>query len=285
MLTIPKKTESLFTRKLNLGCGNRYSKFWINIDFNSTTPEVMPCNLLEKLPFADNSIDVVYSSHFLEHFSKTEGERILAECFRILRPNGILRIVVPDLEYTCREYLRVLDTLDSNDAHHRYEWIILELLDQMVRTQSGGLMRTYWETISENQEKATMNYIDDRMGYKFREEVTVETKHRLLIDKLRGININKIKNKLTYIYINAVKKLLPNSLRESVLDDTVVGEKHKWMYDRYSLTKACQQAGFKNINILDAYTSSIPNFKDEHLDTNPDSTPYKPGSLYCEAVK
>ena len=49
------------------------------------------------LPFADASVNVVYSSHFLEHLHRVEGGRLVAEMYRVLKPEGLLRLTVPDL--------------------------------------------------------------------------------------------------------------------------------------------------------------------------------------------
>lgn len=57
------------------------------------------------LPFADNSADVIYSSHMLEHLTPAGGRRFLAEAHRVLAPGGILRIAVPDLERLARTYI------------------------------------------------------------------------------------------------------------------------------------------------------------------------------------
>lgn len=114
--------------KLNLGCGSRVPDGWINVDyalgarlakapifrvmnrrlglFNLDWNERIHIhNLTKKFPWADSSIDVVYSSHTLEHFTKEDGRMFLAECHRVLRKNGIIRIVVPDLRYIVDEYI------------------------------------------------------------------------------------------------------------------------------------------------------------------------------------
>ena len=57
------------------------------------------------LPFADNSVYYVYSSHTFEHFTYEESAQIAQDCWRVLRSGGILRIVVPDLELIVREYM------------------------------------------------------------------------------------------------------------------------------------------------------------------------------------
>ncbi|MBW4633620.1 MAG: methyltransferase domain-containing protein [Iphinoe sp. HA4291-MV1] len=271
-------------QKLNLGCGDKYLADWINIDFNSKHSDVIPHNLLQPLPFPDNSLDVVYSSHVLEHFSREEGERLIRECFRILKPNGILRIVVPDLEQTCREYLRIMDIIDSEEARKQYEWIIIELLDQMVRTKAGGLMKDYWRQILENDDELSMNYVEARTGVKVRKEVDC-SQNRSIIQKILDINTNKLKNKFTYVYITLIKKLIPRYIRQAIGDNTPLGEKHKWMYDHYSLRQLFEKAGLTNVMFFDAHTSLIPDFSNALLDINTDGSPYKAGSLYCDGMK
>ena len=94
---------------LNLGCGYRYHSDWTNINFVSTAENVIAHNLKDGIPFSDNSFDVVYHSHVLEHLSKSEAEPFLKECYRVIRPQGVLRVVVPDLEDIARMYLHSLE--------------------------------------------------------------------------------------------------------------------------------------------------------------------------------
>jgi predicted SAM-dependent methyltransferase len=56
------------------------------------------------LPVGEASVDVLYSSHMLEHLDRREASEFLREAYRILRPGGILRIAVPDLERQIAEY-------------------------------------------------------------------------------------------------------------------------------------------------------------------------------------
>ncbi len=62
-------------------------------------------DVTRRLPFADQSVDVVYFSHVLEHLYLDEGRRLLMECHRILKPGGIIRVLVPDTEYFLKNYL------------------------------------------------------------------------------------------------------------------------------------------------------------------------------------
>lgn len=61
-------------------------------------------NLVFGIPLADKSVDVIYSSHFLEHLDPKIGRGLLEECLRVLKPGGRARICVPDLEYAWELY-------------------------------------------------------------------------------------------------------------------------------------------------------------------------------------
>jgi SAM-dependent methyltransferase len=63
-------------------------------------------NLNKPLPFQDDSVDAVYASHVWEHLYRDRMLFLTHECFRVLKPGGVLRLVVPDLRHFCSEYLR-----------------------------------------------------------------------------------------------------------------------------------------------------------------------------------
>ena len=93
---------------LNLGCGLRFHPDWTNIDSDSSSPYVQDYDLQKGIPFQDNFFDVVYHSHLLEHFPKHKATDFMIECFRVLKPGGTIRIVVPDLEQIAKLYLKTL---------------------------------------------------------------------------------------------------------------------------------------------------------------------------------
>jgi len=65
------------------------------------------------LPYKDNSLLYVYSSHCFEHLYREQAMRFLQECYRVLKEGGVLRLAVPDLESYCREYMAGLETPPS----------------------------------------------------------------------------------------------------------------------------------------------------------------------------
>ena len=69
------------------------------------------CDITKNLHYPDIHFDACYSSHVLEHLTKEESQQLLTECHRILKPQGVIRVVVPDLEAIVREYLRILEEI------------------------------------------------------------------------------------------------------------------------------------------------------------------------------
>lgn len=114
--------------KLNLGCGDKTPEGWVNVDyalgawlfkipfftiFNKKlklfnvkwSEKIFLHDLRKKLPWEDNSVEVIYSSHTLEHLFLCEAKTLLQECYRVLKPNGIIRIIVPDLNSYVVKYV------------------------------------------------------------------------------------------------------------------------------------------------------------------------------------
>lgn len=219
-------------RKLvNLGCGYRYHPDWTNINFISTGEGVIAHNLKQGIPFPDESFDVVYHSHVLEHFPKSEAEAFIKECYRVLRPQGILRVVVPDLEEITRMYLHSLDkasagfgsiplwqiylfclTVESGsyslmkyvssklgcspgfeELAYNYEWMLLEMYDQTVRNKPGGEMISFLS----KQDLSNQEFVVKRCG--------VEIKNIILAAQKEIISTkpeleNNLKKLLKHIY-------------------------------------------------------------------------------------
>ena len=121
-------------KRLNLGCGPTNAPAdWLNVDgswnawfarhryLRSTLKtfglinanqaahwKVRPFvhDLTRPLPFEDNAFSAVYGSHVLEHLYLTDARRLLLECKRVLRPEGVIRLVVPDLRSLAENYLK-----------------------------------------------------------------------------------------------------------------------------------------------------------------------------------
>ncbi len=252
-------------RMLNLGCGGRFHPDWVNVDFRACAPEVMACDLSRGLPFPDASFDVAYHSHLLEHFPRAQAGGFLRECLRVLKPGGVLRCAVPDFEAMARQYLAQLEGALAGDEgnRERYQWIMLEMLDQMVRERSGGEMLDYWK----QDPMPAQEYVFARVGAEARQARAA----------LRAAG------KLRPAGVAAPAPARPDPAAIGAFRSS--GEVHHWLYDRHSLAQALLAAGFVQPRPCRADESAIPGFNAYLLDIEADGGVRKPDSLFMEAVK
>lgn len=277
---------------LNLGCGSHFSTSteWTNLDFVSSGKDVIGHNLMNGIPFEDESFDLVYHSHVLEHFSKEDGNKFINDCFRVLKIGGIIRIAVPDLEQIVRDYLKCMETglNNPNDKtnEQNYEWMLLEMYDQTVRNYGGGNMCKYlYRDVIPNE-----NFIYKRLGEEAR-----GIRNSYLSSNNKSISIGgtkKLKSGSQNFVVEFKSKLKKMFLKRWGIDEKALaigkfrleGEIHQWMYDRYSLSNLLKGAGGKNVQVKNAFSSTIDNWNDYNLDGK-DLITRKPDSLFMEATK
>lgn len=78
---------------LNLGCGLKKLDGFVNIDYDSSLNPDIVCDLRLGIPFPDNSVSIIYSSHFLEHVPDLES--LLYEMYRVSKNGALWDIIVP----------------------------------------------------------------------------------------------------------------------------------------------------------------------------------------------
>jgi predicted SAM-dependent methyltransferase len=136
--------ETATAVRLNVGCGPVQPDGWINIDNSLRAKLASRLNWLDRLlvglrvlpptefntrtwttdirnarPFRDNTAEAIYGGEVLEHFTRADGRRFLSECFRILRPGGVLRLRVPDNYRFWKNYVA---EFDRTYARPRDQW-------------------------------------------------------------------------------------------------------------------------------------------------------------------
>jgi predicted SAM-dependent methyltransferase len=87
---------------LHLGSGPVNIDGWLNTDIKPFHPYL---NAARSLPIRDNSVSFIFGEHFIEYIPRQALGTLLGECFRVLRPNGVLRITIVDIEALARAYL------------------------------------------------------------------------------------------------------------------------------------------------------------------------------------
>jgi predicted SAM-dependent methyltransferase len=115
-------------KKIHVGCGKKYLEGWVNVDINSDGKVDIKEDVKSLHSIKDNSCDIIYGCHILEHFGRYEYKDVLKTWFKKLRPGGILRLAVPDLDKIVDHYNKTHDLSlitglliggqrDKNDYH------------------------------------------------------------------------------------------------------------------------------------------------------------------------
>ncbi len=270
---------------LNLGCGARICSDprWVHVDFVSSHNGVIRHNLLEGIPFPDASFDVVYSSHVLEHFRREDGKCLVRECCRVIRSGGIVRVAVPDLEQICRLYLSALERIRAGDDTYRsrYDWMMLEMYDQAVRTRPGGEMGEYLI----RKDLPDREFILSRIGGTGRGIIDGAPLRVEPCGERRGER-KKPGGRRSWREWN--RALFLDREERDAIDlgrFRLGGEVHQWMYDEYSLGHLLQESGFEEVRRCDAAGSRIPQWGTFLLDLDPGGTEHAPNSIYVEGTR
>jgi predicted SAM-dependent methyltransferase len=274
---------------INIGCGNRFHPEWKNLDLHTHAPGVISCDLTKGIPFEDASACVVYAAAVLEHIRRVDVPKFLSECKRVLRPDGIVRLAVPDLEQQARVYLNTIARLDAGDlsAEADRQWMVLEMLDQSIREEIGGEMLKFLK-----QEKVSnIKFIAERIGEEGRDLISqIELKRGLpkkakklsLYDTISGGILGRTLLKWLIRSDDLSGDLRALAIGRFRLNS---GEVHQCAYDRFSLAHSLIEAGFKNVTPKEHGESSIDRWKDFHLEVNRDGMVEKPDLLIMEAIK
>ena len=209
--------------RLNLGCGPIQPSGWINVDgsnrallasrfswldrllvalrvaspteFNASTTYA---NLRRRFPVEAGSVDAIYMGEILEHFTQDEGERVVGECYRVLKPGGLLRIRVPDNARFWQNYLLDYQSIRQQPregwslAHTR--WIKMYFDELCVRRPRPWQSMTHYHKWMYDEISLTL--LVERVGFRnvermgFRQSAIpgideVEARDDLIIEAIR----------------------------------------------------------------------------------------------------
>lgn len=136
--------NGLTFKKLNLGCGaSIFSEFlnigyWVDLEKDMLYKEptgipgtyLLNHDLSNGIPVEDESIELIYNSHFLEHLDIKQALNFLKECNRVIQPGGLMRILVPDIESFIKAYV------EKNDFFFES---YRKILDKEIYTTRGAI--------------------------------------------------------------------------------------------------------------------------------------------------
>ena len=121
-------------RKLQIGAGPNEFDGWLNADYSPRSRSAIFMDATQPFPLPSGSFDFIFSEHMIEHVPFEQGQKMIAESFRVLKPGGTIRIATPNLEKVA-----ALETAGPTEAQLRYvRWAIEHHVEYAPRDDSGA---------------------------------------------------------------------------------------------------------------------------------------------------
>jgi len=115
--------------------GRKISKLFNPVEYQNNNVVYMNCN--KRWAYKASSVDVVYASHLFEHLSLRSANLFLKEAYRVLKPSGVIRLVVPDLYQISRKY--IIDYENAKELINTTEFIMWAINMHRVEPKYGRL--------------------------------------------------------------------------------------------------------------------------------------------------
>jgi hypothetical protein len=244
---------------LNIGCGSVFvsRRDWVNIDLNAQSESVSAISLDDVLrQFGPGSFQAAYCSHLIEHLPTFELQQFLKTVLALLVPGGRFRVVTPDFDSLVLSYAEAIKGFEFEKAS--VEKVLL--LDQLVRTTSGGDYRRSLQSLIDRKGNQLREYIKVRSG----EDIGITKGERQLEVKSRRLwavfirGKRRISKRVRKFALMSIRALMPSGLKGNILL-TEPGERHMWVYSYYELSSIALEAGFSLVEQVDnRSSSSIP---------------------------
>ena len=151
--------------KLNLGCFNKKLPGFVNVDIREDVEPDIIDNAFTLEKFDDNSANIIYACHMLEHLDYNETKKALIRWYSVLKKNGLLRLAVPDMEKCCALFLLLKDKSVIRSMfwgsqrhpfdYHKNGWDFNSLKVELEEIGFTNVHKWEWQTTEPH------NYCDD----------------------------------------------------------------------------------------------------------------------------
>lgn len=113
--------------RLQVGSGRTVLPGWLSTDLRPRVDGVLAMDATRPFPLPTSAFDAVFTEHMIEHVSWADGQTMLAECRRVLRPGGVLRVATPDLAVLVALYRGETGA----DGDHYVDWVTRRYLPRV----------------------------------------------------------------------------------------------------------------------------------------------------------
>jgi predicted SAM-dependent methyltransferase len=197
-------------KKLHIGCGPIKLKGYLHSDVRHFPHIDFVCKSWEVSNYV-RDVDYIYSRHMLEHLTNYEADRTLRDWLRVLKTGGIVEVIVPNLDYHCKQWLSAEWTTETvkdkwSDAQHGfagfYGW------QSECDPWSENYNTIYWDVHKSGYNKKRASWLFNRIGFS-EIEVTILDEIHLVIK---------------------AKKIVDNSERQTSINLDDIRSDHKERY-------------------------------------------------------
>ncbi len=241
---------------VNLGCGTTMHPEWTNIDFSYMAK-------LRRRPWMARGL------HRIGLLSRDRWDRL-----QTMDPGVIVHdlrhgIPLPDAAADAVYHSHFLEHISREDAPR-----FLKECHRVLRP--GGTLRV----VVPDLERLARTYAETLQALGTGGDPTLDQRHEDAIEALleQMVRREPAGTSLQRPVVRTLERLLRGNADRA-------GELHRWMYDRYSLTRLLRETGLRDVRQEQAHTSRIPDWSRFCLDVDAEGLVRKPGSLYIEAVR
>ena len=119
-------------KKLEIGARVASLDGWLSTDLDPVSEGTVFLDATKPFPFDCATFDYIYCEHMIEHISWKQAQSMLRECYRVLKPRGIMRVATPDLQVILGLYSPVL----SPEQQNYVEWMVRKELPEISTHQA-----------------------------------------------------------------------------------------------------------------------------------------------------
>jgi predicted SAM-dependent methyltransferase len=152
--------DSHHVRKLQMGCGDGCQDGWLNSDLRPRTSGQIFLDATKRFPFPDATFDYILAEHLVQDLSYQGVGHMLAECARVLRPGGKVRLSTPDLERLCQLYRKT----DGMEGHY-LKWYVDSYARLPPEYLPGFVLNNTFRELRFVFDRATMQRVLSQEGF------------------------------------------------------------------------------------------------------------------------
>jgi len=119
-------------KKVHFGCSDRFPgpiDGWDNLDIFPRNNKIIKCDVINGLPYKNNTISHIFSVHTFEHFTLNQCKKVLNDCYNKMCISGVIRIIVPDLRRIVSDFEDFENSQFFNKFENKWEFLLYAMYD------------------------------------------------------------------------------------------------------------------------------------------------------------